>query len=543
MASCFFGVSPFQKIQPWPLPLVLGFILLSTPAQASGGDLESDSLSQVTAVSELRDVQPTDWAYGALESLVARYGCVAGYPDGTYRGGTAMSRYEFAAGLNACLEQISELIETNLISREDIQTLQRLQGEFGAELSALRRRSTTLEAQAAELEANQFSTTTKLRGEVIFDVSDRFGGDDVAFGDSEDSSDNTVFRDRVRLNLVTSFTGEDALVTRLAAGSVEPFTRPAPLEGLDASTAEGSLAQRVGGNTDNDFEVDRLSYTFPLGDRLEVYVSGVRGRHDDYVFSTFNDYLDDGDGGQGAISTFGQRSPIYRIGGGAGAAINLALTPDRELVLTGGYLADEAVSPDGGSGLFNGDYAALGQLTFAPSDRLKLGVTYVHGYHTSDNFIFDSGFGDEFFVGTTAASGSHVALGSPVVTNSYGLQAFFQPSSRFAINAFGGFTDAIFLEQGDGEIWYYGLGLSFPDLLAEGNLGGITVGVEPYLAGESVATLALENDTSVHVEAFYRHQITDSIAITPGVIWITAPDQNNANDDFVMGTLRATFRF
>ncbi|HBB32401.1 MAG TPA: hypothetical protein DC064_11540, partial [Cyanobacteria bacterium UBA9273] len=44
---------------------------------------------------------PGDWAYEALRSLVERYGCIAGYPDGTFRGNRAMTRYEFAAGLNA----------------------------------------------------------------------------------------------------------------------------------------------------------------------------------------------------------------------------------------------------------------------------------------------------------------------------------------------------------------------------------------------------------------------------------------------------------
>ena len=59
---------------------------------------------QVTNVNQLRDVYPTDWAYEALRSLVDRYGCIVGYPNQTYRGNRALSRYEFAAGLNACLE-------------------------------------------------------------------------------------------------------------------------------------------------------------------------------------------------------------------------------------------------------------------------------------------------------------------------------------------------------------------------------------------------------------------------------------------------------
>ena len=58
----------------------------------------------VSSVSQLSDVRPTDWAFTALQSLVERYGCIAGYPDSTFRGKQATSRYEFAAGLNACLD-------------------------------------------------------------------------------------------------------------------------------------------------------------------------------------------------------------------------------------------------------------------------------------------------------------------------------------------------------------------------------------------------------------------------------------------------------
>jgi len=56
----------------------------------------NDALAQVTSVNQLLDVQPTDWAFQALQSLVERYGCIAGYPDGSYRGNRALNRYEFA---------------------------------------------------------------------------------------------------------------------------------------------------------------------------------------------------------------------------------------------------------------------------------------------------------------------------------------------------------------------------------------------------------------------------------------------------------------
>ena len=54
-----------------------------------------------------------------------------------------------------------------IVTKEDLATLQRLQEEFSAELATLRGRVDALEARTAELEANQFSTTSKLEGEVV----------------------------------------------------------------------------------------------------------------------------------------------------------------------------------------------------------------------------------------------------------------------------------------------------------------------------------------------------------------------------------------
>ncbi|MGK7956261.1 MAG: iron uptake porin, partial [Crocosphaera sp.] len=110
------------------------------------GNLSSQD--QVTSVSELRDVSPTDWAYEALRSLVERYGCIVGYPDRTFRGNRATSRWEFAAGLNACLNTMERLIQENVaVLREDIEKLKRLMQEFEAELAALGARIDNLEGR------------------------------------------------------------------------------------------------------------------------------------------------------------------------------------------------------------------------------------------------------------------------------------------------------------------------------------------------------------------------------------------------------------
>merc|ERR1719498_1412650 len=94
----------------------------------------------------------------ALAGLVETYGCVAGYPNGTYRGNRAMTRFEAAALLNACLDRVTEVTDE----------LKRLMKEFEKELAIVKGRVDGLEARVGELEATQFSTTTKLKGKTTF---------------------------------------------------------------------------------------------------------------------------------------------------------------------------------------------------------------------------------------------------------------------------------------------------------------------------------------------------------------------------------------
>nr|MCU0569300.1 iron uptake porin [Oculatellaceae cyanobacterium Prado106] len=369
----------------------------TTPEPSTAQSLEStpavptssiDSLTQVMqysneevhlaqgsglTIDQLTDVRPTDWAYTALQRLVEEYGCIVGYPDRTYRGNRALTRYEFAAGLNACLDRISTLIAestADLASKEDLAILQRLQEEFAAELATLRGRVDSLEARTAELEANQFSTTTRLNGETIFAVSDIFGGgtDDVE-NDLGDIN-QTTFQYRVRLNFDTSFFGSDRLRARLQAGNFNRFITSDPASGTSLLGNEGRLGFDT--NTDGDLEIDTLSYRFPVGSRVTAQVLANSG--DLYeIAPTITPFSSSG---SGALSRFGRFNPIYRVpenNAGAGATFKFS----DEIALSLGYLAGEPGRSNSGAGLFNGSYGAIGQLTFTPFNQLSLGLTYV----------------------------------------------------------------------------------------------------------------------------------------------------------------------
>ncbi|MEZ2317657.1 MAG: iron uptake porin [Microcoleus sp.] len=506
---------------------------------AEGTDSEN-AAAQVTSVSQLSDVRPTDWAFQALQSLVERYGCIAGYPDGTFRGNRAMTRYEFAAGLNACLDKVNELIRggsRGLATKEDLASVQKLQEEFAAELATLRGRVDALEARTAELEANQFSTTTKLNGEVIFALTGIARGEDA---NGRDADKTTAFGSRVRLNFDTSFTGKDLLRTRLQVLNLGSFSTN------NTKTAEGELRFNAGpfGTASNTVGLDALFYQFPLGKSTTVILEANAGAADDFT-NTVNPYFD-GDGGSGALSNFGTRNPIYYLTAGTGIALRHQFGDKLELSL--GYLAGNAANPTKGNGLFNGSYGGLAQLTFKPTSSIALGLTYLNSY----NFVTGTGSNASNFPARLSYFGLDDGT-VPVSSNSYGLQASWKVNRGLAVGGWAGYTNQRILsnlatptgsvQRGDQKIWNWAVTLAFPDLLKEGNVAGFLVGMEPRVTSSTNRTLPEDKDTSLHIEGFYQFKLSDNISITPGLIWLTAPDHNKNNSDLLIGVVRTTFTF
>jgi Carbohydrate-selective porin, OprB family/S-layer homology domain len=520
---------------------------------------EPNSMGQVTSVSQFSDVQPTDWAFQALQSLVERYGCIAGYPNGTFRGNRAMTRYEFAAGLNACLDRVNELIATataDLVKKEDLATLQRLQEEFSAELATLRGRVDALEARTAELEANQFSTTTKLVGEAIFSLSEAFGDRQAVSSSTlvnnpnaprRDLDANTTFSDRIRLSLNSSFTGKDQLQIRMQAGNV--FNNNGSTLGAAATgTNMTRLAYDGFDNNQNGVTIDKINYGFNLTSAVRVKVDANNGEFWENV-NNFNP--DFASSGRGAISRYGRFSPIYRQGqGGAGATISL--NPNGPISASIGYLAggsnNASNNPADRAGLFDGNYAALGQIGIQPSKAFNVGLTYARTYQnaftnnvTRNVSLFES-------TGSTLANQPFGNVATEA--NHYGIQANFKPSDKLALGGWVGYSDAeakAGINAGSGaEMFYWGTTLSLKDFGRQGNLLGFVFGQPPQVTSNNVRVAGVEQkdrNTSYHLEGLYRMQLNDNISVTPALLVIFNPEHNDSNDTIYVGTLRTTFTF
>ncbi|MEM1394454.1 MAG: iron uptake porin [Cyanobacteria bacterium P01_H01_bin.150] len=503
----------------------------------------SNGMSQINSVSQFTDVQPTDWAFQALQSLVERYGCIAGYPNSTYRGNRALTRYEFAAGLNACLDRVNELIASatsDVLSQDDLAALGRLQNEFSAELATLRGRVDALEASTAKVEANQFSTTTKLLGNLRFQTNTYFSGE----GNPQTNAQYNLF-----LGLLTSFTGRDLLLTAIGSTNTEFPNLVATNNGRNVgSTREGTSDTAGSGNTGNDARIIGLEYHFPVGKKVMVdIIAGNRYRFSPVLLPKFVPYYSIGGG---PTSTFAEAPPLYLVGAGSGIGLNYEFLDSTVLTLT--YLATFANNPGQGAGLFNGDYVASAQINYNPSPSFFLSAAYQHGYFAPGNFGFFNGqtFRGNGFVGSALANrfddaGIFFDEASAVKTNAYKVGGYVAITPKVLIGGWANLIKARLLGKGDADIWTYSLQAAFPDLFKKGNQGGLVVGMEPTLTSldTNLETPSFKNDTSLHVEAYYKHQLNDNLSITPSVIWITAPNQDADNEDIVIGGLRTTFSF
>ncbi|GBF82510.1 iron uptake porin [Aphanothece sacrum] len=535
---------------------------LQTPLNRSQTQQFNDSaasqpMSQVTSVSELKDVSPTDWAYEALRSLVERYGCIVGYPDRTFRGNRAASRWEFAAGLNACLNTIERLLQENVaVLREDIEKLKRLAQEFEQELVALGSRVSNIESRVAFLEDHQFATTTKLNGEAIFTVSDAWGERALDFREQDllnqgllerrRIDDKGVLGYRVRYNFDTSFTGEDLLKTRFESGSI-----------VDWSDPTGTNMARLGHDSqlNGNAIIDDMYYRFPVGN-LTAWVGGNSLDIDD-IFDVGNPFLFAEE--SGALSRFIRYNPLT-FRGSEGKGIGLSYKFSDAFILRGLYLTNNGNNPDLNNGLFNGNYSTGAQLGVYPSDALSFTLTFLHTYFKNAESDISSSTGSYVEPNNqTSQTGTGIArdpfLGAPTIRDSYGITGNWRISPSFNLSAWGGY--ALARAQGsdaDGnsrkgfgaDIWAWSAALSVIDIGKEGAVfsvaGGQTSNARRIDALTGDLTIP-DQDTPYIVETQYKYPISNNVLITPGVYVIINPDGNNQNNSIWVGAIRTTFTF
>ncbi|WP_094561411.1 iron uptake porin [Synechococcus sp. 8F6] len=468
-----------------------------------------ESKNQVTSVNQFSDVQPTDWAYQALSNLVEKYGCVAGYPNGTYKGGNAMTRFEAAALLNACLDRVTEVTDE----------LQRLMDEFKTELAALTGRVDGLEKKVGKLEAQQFSTTTKLRGEASFVIGGLPNNNATASGARRNK---TTFNYDYRLSFDTSYTGKDLLRGRLRSGNfTAPFGSSSNIFNLDKATS-----------TNKDVVIDRLYYTFPVGNEVKL-TAGALVRNTELLSfrpSVYNSGLLDFFGLSGATGTYNKAT-----GAGFGFQWKQKVKKgDPYATFDASYIAGGKTFHDSSVGAFNEDsgISVLTQLGFRGQN-----------WGTAIAYRYGGAFSQVGRDGNLASDLGTLSTGQ--TSNSVSIGAFWQPtdaswmpsiSAGYGFSNVSGAVSTSIPNQGNIQSWM--VGFQWKDVFQKGNNAGFAFGQAPFASNATAAN----SSESFLWEFFYKYQVTDKISITPGIFYASSY-QAAGGDSTWGGVIQTTFRF
>ncbi len=533
-------------------PAALGLLASS----ANAADLNINGVSdyaaseeQVTSITQFSDVYPTDWAYQALANLIERYGCVAGYPNGTFRGNRAMTRYEAAALLNACLDRITEVTDE----------LRRLIKEFETELAVIRGRVDGLEARVGELEATQFSTTTKLKGKANFVMGATKAKGDNPGGMRDDYNAEYgafTFSYDLRLGLKTSFTGKDLLFTRLRVGN----------QG-DASTWDGNGVGLnkldTGAPGGNAVEIDRLYYRFPLGDSFKVQV-GALTRNTEMMGYKATAYAK---GGQKVLDFFGGSLGVPGVwnketGSGFGVIWSNKKSVekgDAYFTAAVNYVADSGEGEDsnpnsGGFMTDNSEANITGQLAYGHK-QWGIAAGYRYG-QCGAKFRTGTEFAGKGETSCTVENSDGEDVRSGADSHNWSLNAFWRPEDSGFIPSISAGVGASYTNGNSDwadateirEMASWMVGLTWNDVFMEKNALGYAVGQPRFVTrvnrkgdNDFVA------DGNYAMELWYKFQVTDNIAVTPAVYWLSRPYGHDTPNDKSVGVfggvVQTVFKF
>lgn len=443
-----------------------------------------DPMAQIQSLDALsQDVQPTDWAYQSLRSLVERYGLLVGFPDGTFQGNRALTRDEFAAAISQALNLLKQRAELEDV-QEDVATLEQLQQAYGAIATDLHQRADLLNRQLAHQEDQQFSTTTKLSGQTVGALTNGNGA--VA-----------TIATRTRLNFLTSFTGQDLLHTQLEAGNnggdaiSQAHDRHQNLLGTQGLLADGGGLDSVA--VSPQVQIRKLYYSFPAGTTLTLTV-GARLSPRDFI--DYNRFANDS-ASNFASSFFANnplivQNPIDRPGG-AGAV--LTWTPSPPLTVRALYVAADAEDPQ--QGLFADKFQGSAELEYAFNKNLTARLQYT----------------------VAKVNGTSISAGG--LNTEWALNRQFAVFARLGIAGYHGFNDQLDRDL-DLTPKTWAIGMTVRNLVIPGSTVGIALG-QPFIDKD------LGNATQTNLEAYYSFLINDNINFSPKLMVVTNPDNDRAS--------------
>ena len=368
-----------------------------------------------------------------------------------------------------------------------------------------------IESRQNNFEAGSFSSTTTMDGKVVFALGGVDGGDTI--GGSEAVSFAYVHK----MNLNTSFTGDDNLYIRLAAGEW----------GSNFGKKPGNYHIENKNTGDNKLIVDKIWYSFPLGDNATVWIGPDIENY--YMMAATPSIYKPGVlkafklGGNGAV--FGASTD-----GGAGLKYEFG---DSGFAMSTNYVG-------------KGSMADAGILTDGDKSKIDTMIAFTKPqYHASLTYSKQhAGWDSHEYYSTKLIHGGSSSLGSTTNADAYALRGYWRPGdSGTATPEISVGYDSINFDnhpesvtEGSG----YFVGLGWQDMIQADDRIGLAFG-QPVKATQ-VSSGTLSEVEPFLWEAYYSFKPNDSITVTPA-IWGGTDVYSSTDQDIFGAMLTTVFKF
>ena len=385
--------------------------------------------------------------------------------------------------------------------------------EISEDVATLNGRVDGLEARQNNFEAGSFSSTTTMDGKAVFAVGGVDGGDTI--GGSEALSYAYVYK----MNLNTSFTGDDNLYVRLSAGDWgSNFTKKPGNYHIEAK------------NTSNELRLDKIWYTFPLGDNATVWVGPMIENY--YMMAATPSIYKPGVlkafklGGNGAV--FGASTD-----GGAGLKYEFG---DSGFAMSTNYVGKGSGSTKGI--LTDSDKSKIDTMIAFTKPQYHASITYSKQHAGWDAHEY---YSTELIHGNAQGS---TKLSSDTNADAYALRAYWRPEdSGTAMPEISVGYDSISFDNHPANVTEgsgYFVGLGWQDMIQADDRIGIALG-QP-VKGTQVSSGTLSEVEPFLWEAYYSFKPNDSITITPAV-WGGTDVESSTDQDVFGAMLTTVFKF
>ena len=382
--------------------------------------------------------------------------------------------------------------------------------DVSEDIAKLKSRVDGLEAQQNNYEAGAFSTTTSMDGKAIFWIGGIDGADNLNDSKLGDGKETVGTGYTYTMNLNTSFTGDDNLYVRLKAGENAEQWKFKETYHIDTKDTSDAL------------NVDKLWYTFPIGDNITAFVGPRIENY--YMYVTPSIYK------PGVLKSF-------KLGGNSNFGASTDVGFGFKYETDGGFaIASNIVDKDGDT--------SNGLLGKASTSKWDTQIAYTTDrWHVSATRSDAQNWSSQSYNATSLGAGMKGSTGD---TTGYALRSYWIPEETgTAVPEISVGYDIKLADQAASgeakEASSYMVGLTWKDMFQPDDRIGLAF-TQPLKVTECNGTCSSTEVDPFVWEAYYAFKPNDSMEVRPAIFGGTDVENSTA-DDIFGAAVTTTFKF